>query len=231
MLQVGSHEYNLWLAPDSSTGSHTQWFYFAVRNGRCGIRYKLNVVNLRKDRSLYSQGMQPVIHSAKEAATKVGDPAFHNICLGQGSCSQCRPGLVGLAHLWPAAGTQLVQGRRPSLLPGGSALRQQRALLPHTVLHPHAASQPGCSAHCALLPLHLHRPYQVGWGKLVVPLAGRSGFEAAARDSTGYTSRPAPSMVSFGSTAEASDLRSTAGSPTALREDILLRDVSCQLCV
>ena len=105
VLQIGSHEYTLWLAPDSSTGSHTQWFYFAVRNGRCGIRYKFNIVNLRKDRSLYSQGMQPVVHSAKEAATKVGGPAFNPVCLGKGSCSQCRAAWLA----WRISG--LLQGR------------------------------------------------------------------------------------------------------------------------
>ena len=105
VLQIGSHEYTLWLAPDSSTGSHTQWFYFAVRNGRCGIRYKFNIVNLRKDRSLYSQGMQPVVHSAKEAATKVGGPAFNLVCLGKGSCSQCRAAWSA----WRISG--LLQGR------------------------------------------------------------------------------------------------------------------------
>ena len=184
VLQIGSHEYNLWLAPDSSTGSHTQWFYFAVRNGRCGVRYKVNIVNLRKDRSLYSQGMQPVVHSAKEAATKVSLPS--NKCAWERELLAMQASLVGLAYLWPAAGTGLVQGRQSSLLPGGPALRQQWALLLHTVLHRHAASQPGYSAHRALLPLHLHRPDQVGWGELVVALASRCGFQVAARGSTGY---------------------------------------------
>ena len=108
VLQIGSHEYNLWLAPDSSTGSHTQWFYFAVRNGRCGVRYKFNIVNLRKDRSLYSQGMQPVVHSAKEAATKVGEPAFKQMP-GKGELLAMQASLVGLlqGRGWFRAGNQV----------------------------------------------------------------------------------------------------------------------------
>lgn len=72
--QVYSHEYDLILRPDVNTRSHTQWFFFSVANTRKGVRYKFNVINLLKSDSMYSYGMQPIIHSDKLLAQKVRLP-------------------------------------------------------------------------------------------------------------------------------------------------------------
>ncbi|KAJ9507713.1 hypothetical protein QJQ45_019104, partial [Haematococcus lacustris] len=39
-------------------------FFFALSNTRAGAHYKLNLINLVKDDSLYQEGMQPLVHSA-----------------------------------------------------------------------------------------------------------------------------------------------------------------------
>ncbi|KAJ9508020.1 hypothetical protein QJQ45_021355, partial [Haematococcus lacustris] len=63
-IQVHPDEYDLVLRPDVNTRGHTQWFFFALSNTRAGAHYKLNLINLVKDDSLYQEGMQPLVHSA-----------------------------------------------------------------------------------------------------------------------------------------------------------------------
>lgn len=70
-LQVSVQEYELWLAPDSSTSGHTQWYFFSIGNGRAGMTYRLHIHGFRKAHSLYSQGLQPLLFSAKQAALTV----------------------------------------------------------------------------------------------------------------------------------------------------------------
>ena len=69
--QVSGQEYELWLSPDSSTNGHTQWYFFSIANGRSTVPYRLHIHNFRKAHSLYSQGLQPLLHSSKEAALTV----------------------------------------------------------------------------------------------------------------------------------------------------------------
>ncbi len=71
MLQTKDNEYSIWLTPDSSTGCNTQWFYLRIRGARANTPYRLTVVNLRKAHSLYTSGMQPLVHSAQLAVIKV----------------------------------------------------------------------------------------------------------------------------------------------------------------
>ena len=69
---VDVHEYDLWLAPDTNVTNvarvHTQWFFFRVRGMRTGVRYRFNIQNLEKPKSLYSTGMQPLVYSEAAAA-------------------------------------------------------------------------------------------------------------------------------------------------------------------
>ena len=59
-------EFNLYLKDDTnSDNSLTQWFYFSCRNIKKGTVVKLNMLNLMKDDSLYSMGMQPFVYSQK----------------------------------------------------------------------------------------------------------------------------------------------------------------------
>ena len=69
--QVSGQEYELWLSPDSSTDGHTQWYFFSIANGRAKVPYRLHIHNFRKAHSLYSQGLQPLLHSSKEASLTV----------------------------------------------------------------------------------------------------------------------------------------------------------------
>ncbi|XP_057693932.1 cytosolic carboxypeptidase 2 [Corythoichthys intestinalis] len=72
-VQVGPHEYELTLRTDMYTSKHTQWFYFRVRNMKAEVSYRLTIVNLMKRRSLYSQGMKPLLYSERAAEeTAVG---------------------------------------------------------------------------------------------------------------------------------------------------------------
>eukprot|EP00931_Biecheleriopsis_adriatica_P003971 TRINITY_DN105711_c0_g1_i1.p1 TRINITY_DN105711_c0_g1~~TRINITY_DN105711_c0_g1_i1.p1 ORF type:complete len:1090 (-),score=156.22 TRINITY_DN105711_c0_g1_i1:40-3309(-) len=62
-------EYELHVDSDTqSAQGHTQWFYFCVRNNEfCGTVH-FRIVNLRKKKSLYQQGLQPYVFSAKGKA-------------------------------------------------------------------------------------------------------------------------------------------------------------------
>ncbi|OLP87779.1 Cytosolic carboxypeptidase 4 [Symbiodinium microadriaticum] len=60
-------EYELLVDADTqSAQGHTQWFYFSVRNGGfCGT-VQFRIVNLRKKKSLYQQGLQPFVFSTRK---------------------------------------------------------------------------------------------------------------------------------------------------------------------
>lgn len=46
--------------------SPSQWYYFGMSNLRRGQAYKLNIINLTKDASLYNAGMLPCVFSVKQ---------------------------------------------------------------------------------------------------------------------------------------------------------------------
>lgn len=59
-------EYDLYLQDDiNNDNSLTQWFYFSVKNIQKNNILKLNILNLMKDDSLYSEGMKPFVYSLK----------------------------------------------------------------------------------------------------------------------------------------------------------------------
>ncbi|KAE8893886.1 Cytosolic carboxypeptidase 3 [Phytophthora fragariae] len=64
------HEYEMLIHPDIKNGAYRQWFYFEVRNGRPGATYRFALVNLAKSGALFGQGLQPVVYSEHDAATK-----------------------------------------------------------------------------------------------------------------------------------------------------------------
>nr|KAJ3422142.1 Cytosolic carboxypeptidase 2 [Polyrhizophydium stewartii] len=65
--RIGPAEYNLEIRKDLHTSGHTQWFYFQLQN-MCGNReYTFHITNLMKPRCLYTQGMQPLIYSQRQA--------------------------------------------------------------------------------------------------------------------------------------------------------------------
>jgi len=60
--------YDLILENDLHTRGHTQWFYFAMRNGRVGQTVRLRIVNMSKAKSLFRVGMKPMAWSEAYAA-------------------------------------------------------------------------------------------------------------------------------------------------------------------
>ncbi|XP_064922447.1 cytosolic carboxypeptidase 2 isoform X10 [Columba livia] len=66
-VKVGPFEYVLWLRPDLYTAKHTQWFYFRVQNTRRDHLYHFTIANLAKPKSLYNEGMRPLLYSQRDA--------------------------------------------------------------------------------------------------------------------------------------------------------------------
>jgi hypothetical protein len=58
---------------DSNTRGHFQWYNFKVRNMIKDVKYKFNICNFQKGKSLYARGMKPYIYSRERfLKTKVG---------------------------------------------------------------------------------------------------------------------------------------------------------------
>uniref|UniRef100_A0A8C3M3B5 Cytosolic carboxypeptidase 2 n=1 Tax=Geospiza parvula TaxID=87175 RepID=A0A8C3M3B5_GEOPR len=60
-------KYVLVLRPDLYTAKHTQWFYFRVQNTRQEPLYRFTIANMAKPKSLYGQGLQPLLYSQQDA--------------------------------------------------------------------------------------------------------------------------------------------------------------------
>ncbi|KAF4794865.1 Cytosolic carboxypeptidase 2 [Turdus rufiventris] len=69
-IKVGPYEYVLMLRPDLYTAKYTQWFYFRVQNTRQEPLYRFTIVNMAKPKSLYGQGLQPLLYSQQDAQSR-----------------------------------------------------------------------------------------------------------------------------------------------------------------
>ncbi|KAM9278192.1 cytosolic carboxypeptidase 2 [Morus bassanus] len=69
-VKVGPYEYVLTLRPDLYTAKHTQWFYFRIQNTRRDPLYRFTIANLAKPKSLYSEGMRPLLYSQRDAQSR-----------------------------------------------------------------------------------------------------------------------------------------------------------------
>ncbi|NXE99132.1 CBPC2 carboxypeptidase, partial [Menura novaehollandiae] len=69
-VKVGPYEYVLTLRPDLYTAKHTQWFYFRVQNTRREPLYRFTIANMAKPKSLYGQGLQPLLYSQWDAQSR-----------------------------------------------------------------------------------------------------------------------------------------------------------------
>ncbi|NXW69910.1 CBPC2 carboxypeptidase, partial [Hirundo rustica] len=69
-IKVGPYEYVLMLRPDLYTAKHTQWFYFRVQNTRREPLYRFTIANMAKPKSLYGQGLQPLLYSQRDAQSR-----------------------------------------------------------------------------------------------------------------------------------------------------------------
>ncbi|XP_014207600.1 cytosolic carboxypeptidase 2 isoform X2 [Copidosoma floridanum] len=70
VIKITDTFYQLHLRKDLYTQRHTQWYYFRVSNTRSGVMYRLSIVNLCKDDSLYNEGLRPLLYSTKDATAK-----------------------------------------------------------------------------------------------------------------------------------------------------------------
>lgn len=69
VVQVGLREYDLTLRTDKDS-THVQWFYFMVSNVRKCATYIFNITNFTKPKSLYNQGLRPLLYSSIDAETR-----------------------------------------------------------------------------------------------------------------------------------------------------------------
>jgi hypothetical protein len=63
---VGECEYDLYVRVDSNTRGHRQWYNFKVRNLKKLVKYRFNICNLEKKKSLYARGQKPYVFSARK---------------------------------------------------------------------------------------------------------------------------------------------------------------------
>ena len=54
-IYAGDYEYDLFLRVDSNTKGHTLWYNFKVSNAVVGQKYKFNLCNISKKKTLYSR--------------------------------------------------------------------------------------------------------------------------------------------------------------------------------
>ncbi|XP_034933704.1 cytosolic carboxypeptidase 2 [Chelonus insularis] len=67
VIKITDTYYQLHLRKDLYTQRHMQWFYFRISNTRSRIMYRLSIVNLCKEDSLYNEGLKPLLYSNKDA--------------------------------------------------------------------------------------------------------------------------------------------------------------------
>lgn len=66
-VRIHEGHYELYLRNDLYTSKHAQWFYFKVTNMKTRMTYRLSIVNLNKEGSLYKEGLRPLMYSTKDA--------------------------------------------------------------------------------------------------------------------------------------------------------------------
>ena len=62
-MWVAPQEYDLFIQVDTNTRGHLQWYNFKVSRAHKGTRYKFNICNFQKNKSLYTRGMKPYVLS------------------------------------------------------------------------------------------------------------------------------------------------------------------------
>ncbi|XP_060812546.1 cytosolic carboxypeptidase 2 isoform X3 [Bombus pascuorum] len=67
VVKITDTYYQLYLRKDLYTQRHTQWYYFRISNTRSRTNYRLSIVNLCKEESLYNEGLRPLLYSTEDA--------------------------------------------------------------------------------------------------------------------------------------------------------------------
>jgi murein tripeptide amidase MpaA len=64
VTKVNDFEYELCLRPDTNNAKYRLWFYFSVKKARAKQRVLMHIVNFSKTKSLYREGMSPMVRSS-----------------------------------------------------------------------------------------------------------------------------------------------------------------------
>ncbi|XP_017763327.1 PREDICTED: cytosolic carboxypeptidase 2-like [Eufriesea mexicana] len=67
VVKITDTYYQLYLRKDLYTQRHTQWYYFRISNTRSRTNYRISIVNLCKEESLYNEGLRPLLYSTEDA--------------------------------------------------------------------------------------------------------------------------------------------------------------------
>ena len=57
---------------DTNTKGHLQWFYFRMSNLKTQVKYRINICNFQKSKTLYLRGMKPYIRSISQTGNSGG---------------------------------------------------------------------------------------------------------------------------------------------------------------
>ncbi|KAF5308101.1 hypothetical protein FQR65_LT00644 [Abscondita terminalis] len=88
VIKINNLQYELYVRNDLYSTRQKQWFYFKVTNMKCGLTYRLSIVNLTKKENLYKEGMKPLFYSTKDATSRsIGWRRW-----GQNICYFCNDG-------------------------------------------------------------------------------------------------------------------------------------------
>lgn len=69
-IKINENTYTLLLNYDTETKGHTQWYYFSVKNYKNDHTVQFNITNLMKNKSLYNNGMKPLVYSVQKAESQ-----------------------------------------------------------------------------------------------------------------------------------------------------------------
>ncbi|CAM9562417.1 unnamed protein product, partial [Ectocarpus sp. 13 AM-2016] len=61
--QLSECEYDIKIRPDTNRSRHRLWFYFSVSNILLSLAAGFDIVNFSKTKSLYREGLAPVVCS------------------------------------------------------------------------------------------------------------------------------------------------------------------------
>ncbi|OMJ93691.1 hypothetical protein SteCoe_3255 [Stentor coeruleus] len=59
VVMLNPYEYDLYMCPDTNTGSHMHWFYFSITGFTSLQPIKFNIVNISRNSPLFKAGMKP----------------------------------------------------------------------------------------------------------------------------------------------------------------------------
>jgi cytosolic carboxypeptidase protein 6 len=65
---INDNEYEISIRPDTNNPKHRLWFYYSVSNAKANQRIIFHVTNFSKTKSLYREGMSPLVRSKKRQA-------------------------------------------------------------------------------------------------------------------------------------------------------------------